>query len=334
MTPPPNDRLYIFMMNGVRLLDPRLFPAFVAVAELHNFTQAAEAAHMTQSGVSQHISKLEEQVGRPLFRRLGKTVTLTPAGEVLLSYVREQVKEVNNLFERIQLEEEQVSGLVSYAMPPSCMLSDHFTSILEKRGAHPDLNLKIITGSSSEILELVLRDDVDFGFVAGKHEHVAVTFDTFCEEECVLVSASRDLAAGRDPERLFDEPIVAFPGSEVYYDMWIRHTLPNARREARTLRRAGEINSIHAAILMVMAGLGCAVFPRHCIHKQLAAGQLFEHPSNAGPLKHHIYIARMTGCQPPRRVQWVLDWFKAMVQCSPRVSPVDYIDGARGSKAS
>ena len=51
-------------------IDARLFPAFVAEAKTENFTEAARMAAMTQSGISQHISKLEEQ-----YTRRGATTT-------------------------------------------------------------------------------------------------------------------------------------------------------------------------------------------------------------------------------------------------------------------
>jgi DNA-binding transcriptional LysR family regulator len=309
------------LIHNARLLDPRLFPAFVAAAELRNFTHAAEAAHMTQSGVSQHIAKLEEQIGRPLFKRLGKTVVLTRAGEVLLRYIQEQVANTNALFDRMQTEEESVSGLVSYGMPPSCLLSDHFATILKRRQQTPELELKIVTGSPEEILELVLRDEVDFGFVAGKHEHAAVTFTPYCEEECVLVSSDNSLPLSSEPERLFETPVVSFPGSDVYYDMWLQHTLPEGRKESRSLRKVGEINSIEAAIMMVVSGLGCGVFPRHCVERQLTYGTLHEYSTLAGPLLHSVYIARIAGYQPTRRVQCVLDWFSEMLAEQPKVTP-------------
>jgi DNA-binding transcriptional LysR family regulator len=305
---------------GARLLDARLFPAFLAAAELRNFTQAADAAHMTQSGVSQHISKLEEQIGRPLFKRLGKGVVLTPAGEALLRYIREQVVNVNAFFERLQVEEESISGLVSYAMPPSCLLSNHFESILKRRSATPGLQLRIVTGSSTKILDHVLRDEVDFGFVAGKHEHAAVTFEPYCEEECILVSADMGLMAAGDPERIFTTPVIGFPGSDIYYDMWIKHALPKSRLESSELRHAGEINSIHAAIMMVIAGMGCGVFPRHCVEQHLVDRTLYESQDPAGPVLHSIYIARVAGYQPTRRVQCVLNWFWEMVADARRVT--------------
>jgi LysR family transcriptional regulator, transcriptional activator of the cysJI operon len=308
------------MTTSARLLDPRLFPAFLAVAEVKSFTHAADAASMTQSGVSQHVAKLEEQVGRPLFRRLGKRVELTPAGETLLSYVRAQFEQVNDLFDRIRTEQEAVSGVVSYAMPPSCLLSDHFTNILEKRRLTQDLQLRIITGSSSEILELVGAEKVDFAFVAGKHEHAAVTFEPFCEELCVLVSVDDHLPAGSDPDRIFETPVIGFPGSDVYYDMWLRHTLTSSRSEARQLNQVGYINSIHGAILMVCSGMGAAVLPRHCVQRELATGMLHEYSPKSGALLHSIYVARSAKFQSPRRVQVVLEWFAELIRESAKVS--------------
>lgn len=54
---------------------------FVAVAERHNFTRAAESCHVAQPSLSQQILKLENELGQPLFDRLGRKVLLTDAGE-------------------------------------------------------------------------------------------------------------------------------------------------------------------------------------------------------------------------------------------------------------
>ena len=54
---------------------------FVTLCDVGHFTRAAAALNMTQPGVSQHVKKLEEQVGQSLLSRAGKSFTLTPAGE-------------------------------------------------------------------------------------------------------------------------------------------------------------------------------------------------------------------------------------------------------------
>ena len=61
---------------------------FIKLAELLHFTQAAEASFVTQSGLSQQIKKLEEELGMDLFLRTGKKVQLTEAGVVFLEHAK------------------------------------------------------------------------------------------------------------------------------------------------------------------------------------------------------------------------------------------------------
>src|SRR6201989_540045 len=70
------------------MLDLELLRSFVSVVDAGGFTRAGERVHRTQSTVSQQIRRLEDDVGQPLLNRTGKDVTLTEAGERLLSYAR------------------------------------------------------------------------------------------------------------------------------------------------------------------------------------------------------------------------------------------------------
>jgi len=68
---------------------------FTALADCLNFTRAAERVHVTQSTLSHQIRQLEDEVGRPLFERVGKRVVLTDAGELFQSYAMRALKEVD-----------------------------------------------------------------------------------------------------------------------------------------------------------------------------------------------------------------------------------------------
>ena len=59
---------------------------FVALAECLSFTRAAERVHVTQSTLSHQIRQLEDELGQPLFDRIGKKVVTTEAGELFLGY--------------------------------------------------------------------------------------------------------------------------------------------------------------------------------------------------------------------------------------------------------
>ena len=68
------------------LLDTRQLLAFKTIVETGGFTKAARQLHLTQSALSHQIKTLETQLQTQVFLRVGKRVTLTQAGEVLLRY--------------------------------------------------------------------------------------------------------------------------------------------------------------------------------------------------------------------------------------------------------
>lgn len=81
--------------------DIALLRTFASVADSGGFSRAGERVHRTQSTISQHIKKLEEQAGRQLLKRSARAVQLTPDGERMLGYARRILSlhdEARNLF--------------------------------------------------------------------------------------------------------------------------------------------------------------------------------------------------------------------------------------------
>jgi len=76
-------------------LDTDQLRTFLAVEQTLSFTKAAEVVSKTQSAVSMQIKKLEENVGKPLFHRYGRSIELTHAGHKLVGYAREMI-EISN----------------------------------------------------------------------------------------------------------------------------------------------------------------------------------------------------------------------------------------------
>ncbi|MFZ3177292.1 MAG: LysR family transcriptional regulator, partial [Methylovirgula sp.] len=70
------------------LYDIVLLRTFAAVCDTGSFTKAAREVNLTQSAVSLHVKRLEDQVGARLILRNARGVALTEQGEVLLSYAR------------------------------------------------------------------------------------------------------------------------------------------------------------------------------------------------------------------------------------------------------
>lgn len=103
-------------MAGFPSIDTDLLRTFAAIADHGGFTRAAEAVNRTQSAVSMQMKRLEEDVLHcTLFQRDGRTVSLTPEGQVLLGYARRILKLHSEVFNT--LREPHMVGLVRIGTP-------------------------------------------------------------------------------------------------------------------------------------------------------------------------------------------------------------------------
>ena len=83
---------------------------FIKTAEVLHFTKAAELCFVTQSGLSQQIKKLEEELGMPLFVRIGKKVQLTEAGSVFLVHAKQIIENVQSGKQAIDDLNQMIGG--------------------------------------------------------------------------------------------------------------------------------------------------------------------------------------------------------------------------------
>ena len=92
---------------------------FVAVAETGGFSRAAERCNVAQPSLSQQIKKLEQELGQQLFDRLGRTVALTEAGQVLLPRARSILAEVEHIERRLSREIDEGYGQLAVGFIPT-----------------------------------------------------------------------------------------------------------------------------------------------------------------------------------------------------------------------
>ncbi len=302
-------------MRDFNRLDAGAFCGFYYAAEALNFTMAAQQAGMTQSGVSQHVSKLENQLGVPLFLRVGRKVILTEAGKKLKGYVEQYLDQLELFAESVTTGYAALKGRVNYAMPASCLMSPHFPILLrERQKRFSDLELSVTLCPSDEVIEKLLDGEIEFGFVTKRTQSLDIQFTPFCPEEYVLIANQAEALDDLTTEKLKDASFVAHPGVEVLFSYWMSHHFPRTKKlDWGGLKITGEMNSLQGAIQMVEAGMGMTVIPRHCVEDLIAKKRVheFRRPAKK-PLQNMIYIVTLASARLPRRVQAVLDVFSSM----------------------
>ena len=129
------------------------------------FTRAGEELYLSQSTISLHIKRLEEELGCPLFLRAKKRVYLNEAGKLLLEYTERIFLELKNAEMAVRELEQMERGIIRLGSGETTL-----TYLLPKvLGAHqrrfPDIELIVTTGSSEMLAQAVNAQKLDLAVV-------------------------------------------------------------------------------------------------------------------------------------------------------------------------
>lgn len=142
-----------------RNLDLAALRSFVAVAETGGVTRAAHRLHLTQSGVSMQLKRLEEALGVTLLRREGRGVALTRQGEELLVDARRLIALNDEIWARVTRPE--ASGELVLGMPHDVV--GFLAPVVLKRflADHPAVRVSLISPPTKELLARFADGDCD-----------------------------------------------------------------------------------------------------------------------------------------------------------------------------
>jgi LysR family cyn operon transcriptional activator len=170
---------------------------FVRAAELLHFTRAAESLYVSQPTLSSHIQQLEEELGCPLFDRLGRRVRLTEAGQLLLDHARNAIREVELSKERIA----ELHGLLrgTLRVGTTHVFSQYLIpiSLAAYIAAYPNIHVLVQWCSSPELERSVLTGTVDLGLAFLPPESDEIEYEVLLSDEVVLVVSNQHPLAAR-----------------------------------------------------------------------------------------------------------------------------------------
>jgi len=162
---------------------------FIKAKELENFSEAAEQLFISQSTLSQQIKQLENELGTPLFHRVGKRVHPTEAGILFYDYALQCVHKANDGYQMLKDLSDFRTG--SLHIGCSYGLKQVLTPALVKFAAqHPQITLQVTFGTSQELTDRLTSFELDFVLT---FETVAGLEDMkyqplFTSELCLLAS--------------------------------------------------------------------------------------------------------------------------------------------------
>ncbi|WP_106794422.1 LysR family transcriptional regulator [Aquimarina sp. Aq78] len=168
---------------------------FVKAAECLNFTEAAHKVFITQSALSQQIKLLEQELGVPLFDRIGKRIQLTEAGSLFLTRARHTLKNAENAKQLIEDLQNLQSGTLHIGVTYG--LTNLFTeTLISFSTKFPSIQVKAFFGTSDELMEKLKSGMLDFilSFNKATDDQMITTIPLFQSYLMLVVHESHRLA--------------------------------------------------------------------------------------------------------------------------------------------
>ena len=230
------------------MLDTDQLRSFLAIVDTGSFTRAAERVHKTQSAVSMHMRRLEEQLGCELFLKQGRGVKLSGEGERLIDYARRMLQiEASAL---ASIAQKGLAGRVRLGMPDDYaepFLADILCSFSHR---NPLVEVMVVCEGSRALARRIEIADLDLAVVTDCDSMASI--EIVREEPMVWIASPRMVID-------FAQPIPLALGNATCD--WRGMALAALHNAGHTTRLVVTSNNYAAISPVVRAGLALTVLP-------------------------------------------------------------------------
>ena len=261
---------------------------FIAVAEREHVTRAADALGMAPPSVSAAVASLEREFGTKLFHRVGRGIILTEGGTLLLDEARALV----NRADAVKLAMREFTGLSRgrLEIKASQTIASHFLPprLVDFHQAYPGVALVVSIGNSTQVVEAIIRGNIELGFIEGPEEEL--------QDSCLAVEmiAPDDLVAVVSVNHPWGI-MKKFTVDDLTAGKWVLREDGSGTRAAfvkaldalgipyGSLNIAIELPSNEAVLAAVLAGAGASILSARVCADAIKAGTLKCLPVSLAP---------------------------------------------------
>ncbi|MEX0623975.1 LysR substrate-binding domain-containing protein [Saccharospirillum sp.] len=176
----------------------------VALAEVQNFTRAAERTHVTQSTLSHQIKQLEDELEVTLFNRDGKSVSLTQAGRDFVDNITPILKQVDAAIGALKASPDQLTGELRIAATHSFnvqLIPQCLATFMEK---FPQVKVIVEELSGDQIAQGLEAGTLDLGVSYRPAVPRGLWFEPLFNEELKLIMSPNHPLAKRKRVRMVE----------------------------------------------------------------------------------------------------------------------------------
>ena len=271
-------------------MDLRQLEILQAIAETGSFTASGRKLHVSQSAISRQILLLEEELGEPLFLRVGRQVRMTPAAESLVQLGQRVFQDLRDTIGTITDRTRELRGTLRLSGGMTVCLYVFPPLLKHLRRVHPHLDVRLTVATAGQSVQQIRDGRVDTGLLTLPVEGADLVTVPVLREELLLVSTpTHQLARKRRiaPKDLAGQPFVLFEQGSATRRV-IDRFFAAEHLEPTIVMDTENVEIIKA---MVKTGLGIGIVPYQAVAREVKAGQFF--------------CARIEGHELVRETGWV-----------------------------
>ena len=286
---------------------------FIAVAEREHVTRAADTLGLAPPSVSAAVASLEREFGTKLFHRVGRGIALTEGGKLLLDEAHTLV----NRADAVKLAMREFTGLSRgrLEIKASQTIASHFlpSRLVDFHQIYPGVALVVSVGNSTQVVEAIIRGNIELGFVEGPEEELPdsrLAVEMIARDDLVMV------VCVNHPWAAIKKPTV----DDLTAGKWVLREDGSGTRAAfvRALEALGipygklniaiELPSNEAVLAAVLAGAGATILSVRVCADVIKAGTLRLLPVSLAP--RAFYAVQHADRYRSRAVSALLEIFR------------------------
>jgi DNA-binding transcriptional LysR family regulator len=255
-------------------MDLRQLEIIRAIADTGSFTAAGDKLHVSQSAISRQILLLEDELGEPVFHRIGRRIRITPAGESLLQLSHRVFQDLQDTVSLISDKRESLGGTIRLVGGMTVCLYVFPVLLSEVRRVHPNLDMKVTVGSAERSIAVLRSGAGDLGLLSLPVEASDLVSVPVLREELLLITYPAHPFAKKKtitPADLDRQPFVLFETGSITRRL-VDEFFARERIAPDIIMETENVEIIKA---MVRSGLGISIIPWQAAVADVRNKQLF-----------------------------------------------------------
>ena len=168
-------------------MDLRQLRYFAQIVESGSLSKASRQLYIAQPALSQQVSKLEEEVGRPLLNRSSRGVAPTENGLALYHHARFMLRQLEQALSIARQESGAVQGMVSVGLPATTVAALGLPLVRRIRERYPNVMLNVVEGMSGHLGQMMRLGQLDLAVLFASDVAFDLSVEPLLEEELFVI---------------------------------------------------------------------------------------------------------------------------------------------------